>query len=123
MKSLLLPAAFLMVSCVALYEQETIVGTPSGRYVPDTVHAVIISGGMNKLMNHERYWNDCTRLAPHVQWSVGAGLGLQYSLSPSVGFFAEPSMQYYFPNHSTVSTWRTDHPLTPTLPAGLRITF
>lgn len=26
------------------------------------VHAVIISGGMNKLMNHERYWNDCAFL-------------------------------------------------------------
>jgi hypothetical protein len=26
------------------------------------MHAVIVSGGMNKLMNHERYWNDCAFL-------------------------------------------------------------
>lgn len=27
-----------------------------------SVHAVIVSGGMNKLMNQERYWNDCSFL-------------------------------------------------------------
>ena len=26
------------------------------------IHAVIVSGGMNRLMNHERYWNDCAFL-------------------------------------------------------------
>ena len=41
-----------MVFCCAASAQET-----TGR-----VHAVIISGGMNKLMNHERYWNDCAFL-------------------------------------------------------------
>ena len=33
----------------------------SQEYSP-TLHAVIVSGGMNKLMNHERYWNDCAFL-------------------------------------------------------------
>jgi hypothetical protein len=42
----------LVVFCCALGAQET-----TGR-----VHAVIISGGMNKLLNHERYWNDCAFL-------------------------------------------------------------
>lgn len=28
----------------------------------ERIHAVIINGGMNKLMNHERYWNDCAFL-------------------------------------------------------------
>lgn len=37
-----------MAFCCAVNAQEA-----TGR-----VHAVIISGGMNKLMNHERYWND-----------------------------------------------------------------
>lgn len=41
-----------VVFCCAASAQET-----TGR-----VHAVIISGGMNKLMNHERYWNDCAFL-------------------------------------------------------------
>jgi hypothetical protein len=43
---------YFVVFCCALSAQET-----TGR-----VHAVIISGGMNKLMNHERYWNDCAFL-------------------------------------------------------------
>jgi len=41
----------MLVSTVALAQLE------SGR-----IHAVIINGGMNKLMNHERYWNDCAFL-------------------------------------------------------------
>lgn len=34
----------------------------SAQEVRGRVHAVIINGGMNKLMNHERYWNDCAFL-------------------------------------------------------------
>ena len=41
-----------MVFCCAVSAQET-----TGH-----IHAVIISGGKNKLMNHERYWNDCAFL-------------------------------------------------------------
>ncbi len=36
--------------------------TVSAQEATGRVHAVIISGGMNKLMNHERYWNDCAFL-------------------------------------------------------------
>ncbi len=50
--SRLLAAFSVVVFCCAVSAQET-----TGR-----VHAVIINGGMNKLMNHERYWNDCTFL-------------------------------------------------------------
>jgi hypothetical protein len=45
----LLAAISVVVFCCAASAQEA-----TGR-----VHAVIINGGMNKLMNHERYWNDC----------------------------------------------------------------
>ena len=50
--SRLLAAFSVVVFCCAVSAQET-----TGR-----VHAVIINGGMNKLMNHERYWNDCAFL-------------------------------------------------------------
>ena len=50
--SRLLTAISVVVFCCAASAQEA-----TGR-----VHAVIISGGMNKLMNHERYWNDCAFL-------------------------------------------------------------
>lgn len=64
-----------------------------------------------------------SKLTPHAQWSVGIGMGLQYNLTPAIGFFIEPSLQYYFHNSDGIDTWRTDHPLTPILPFGIRITF
>lgn len=58
-----------------------------------------------------------------LQWSVGAGVGLQYNLTPNVGFFAEPSLQYYIPTGSDVETFRTEHPFTFSLPLGIRIAW
>ena len=66
---------------------------------------------------------DDLRLHPNAQWSLGAGLGLHYSLTPAVGFFAEPSLQHYFPAGDGIDTWRTAHPLSFSLPVGLRVTF
>lgn len=63
------------------------------------------------------------RLSPHTQWSLGGGLGLHYDLTPTVGFFVEPSLYYYFHQPSDVSTWRTEHPLSFSLPLGVRVTF
>jgi len=63
------------------------------------------------------------KLTPHAQWSVGIGMGLQYNLTPAIGFFIEPSLQYYFPNSDGIDTWRTEHPFTPTLPLGIRLSF
>ncbi len=63
------------------------------------------------------------RLAPHTQWSIGMGLGIQYNLTPSIGFFAEPNLQYYFHNSDGIKTWRSEHPFTPILPVGIRISF
>ena len=57
------------------------------------------------------------------QWSVGTGLGLQYNLTPNIGFFAEPSLQYYIPTGSSVETYRTEHPFTFSLPLGIRFTW
>ena len=58
-----------------------------------------------------------------LQWSVGTGLGLQYNLTPNIGFFAEPSLQYFFPTGSNIETYRTEHPFTFSLPIGIRITW
>ena len=60
---------------------------------------------------------------PGTQWSVGMGLGLQYTLVPHVSLFAEPTLQHYFSNGSGISTWNTEHPLVLTLPVGLRVEF
>ena len=63
------------------------------------------------------------RLHPGVQWSAGLGIGVQYNLSPSVSFFAQPTLQHYFQNNSGVETWQKAHPFTFTMPFGLRITL
>ena len=58
-----------------------------------------------------------------LQWSIGTGIGLQYNLTPNIGFFAEPSLQYYIPTGSNIETYRTEHPFTFSLPIGIRITW
>ena len=57
------------------------------------------------------------------QWSLGTGLGLQYNLTPSIGFFAEPSLQYYIPMKTDIETYRTEHPFSFSLPLGIRFTW
>ena len=61
----------------------------------------------------------------HIPWqfSSSLGLGLQYHLTPNVGFFVEPSLQYYIPTNSDIETYRTEHPFTFSLPLGIRFTW
>ena len=66
---------------------------------------------------------DKTTIRAPWQWSVGTGLGLQYDITPSIGFFTEPSLQYYIPTGSCVETYRTEHPFTFSLPLGIRFTW
>ncbi len=60
--------------------------------------------------------------SPHVpvQWSVSLGLGAQYNVTPYLGIYLEPSMQYFFNDGSSIKTYRTEHPFEFTLPLGLR---
>ncbi len=57
------------------------------------------------------------------QFSTSLGVGVQYQLTPSVGLFAEPSLQYFLPSHSEIETYRTEHPFVFSLPLGIRITL
>ena len=61
----------------------------------------------------------------HAPWqfSTTFGLGLQMHLMPNVGFFAEPSLQYYIPMKSDIETYRTEHPFSFSLPLGIRFTW
>ena len=58
-----------------------------------------------------------------IQFSMDIGLGVQYSLSRHLGFFAEPRLQWHIPTGSDFETYYTRHPLhfNPTL--GLRLTI
>ena len=57
------------------------------------------------------------------QFSTTFGLGMQYHLTPCIGIFAEPSLQYFIPMHTDIETYRTEHPFTFSLPIGIRFTW
>ena len=78
-----------------------------------TVDVSHIANGINTFSNK-------VSLCVPLQWSVSFGLGLQYDLTPHVGLFAEPSLQYFFNDGSDLKSYRTEHPFTVTLPIGLR---
>lgn len=74
-------------------------------------------------INGQYETTDETTIRAPWQWSVGTGLGLQYNLTPAIGLFAEPSLQYYIPTGSDVETFRTEHPSSFSLPLGIRFTW
>ena len=67
--------------------------------------------------------NDKTTIHAPWQLSTSFGVGLQYHITPYIGFFAEPSMQYYIPMKTNIETYHTEHPSSFTLPLGIRFTW
>ncbi len=63
------------------------------------------------------------RLSPSLQWSIGVAAGVEYHLSPVIGIYAEPSLQYFFKTGDAIDTYRTAHPATFSVPIGIRITI
>ncbi|MBR2776693.1 MAG: sigma-70 family RNA polymerase sigma factor [Prevotella sp.] len=61
------------------------------------------------------------KLDPKIQWSIGLGVGLEYRLSPVIGLYAEPSLNYFFKPGDGLDTYRTAHPATFSVPIGIRI--
>ena len=61
-----------------------------------------------------------TTLDVPCQWSLSFGLGIQYDLTPHLGIYMEPSLQYFFDDGSNLKSYRTEHPLSITLPLGIR---
>ena len=66
---------------------------------------------------------DKTSIRAPWQFSTTFGLGLQYHLTPTIGLFAEPSLQYYIPTKSDIETYRTEHPFSFSLPLGITFTW
>lgn len=75
------------------------------------------------ILNNQPQLRDSHHLDVPLQWSTGIGLGVQYNITPSISIFAEPGVQYYIPDGSGFETYRTQHPFTITIPAGLRFTW
>ena len=74
-------------------------------------------------LNGKKEATEKSTLNAPLQWSVGTGLGLQYNLTPNLGFFVEPSLQYYIPTGGSIETYRTEHPFTFSVPLGIRVTW
>ena len=57
------------------------------------------------------------------QWSVGAGIGMQFEISRKLSIYVEPDLYYYFDTGSDIRTIRTDKPFSVTIPVGIRFTW
>lgn len=68
-------------------------------------------------------YKDSRDLTAPFQWSVGTSVGMQYQFAPNWGVYLEPSLNWYIPNGSSVHTTWTEHPLTFTIPFGIRFTW
>lgn len=77
----------------------------------------------NYYLNGKVELSEKSTLHAPLQWSIGSGLGLQYNLTPNIGLFAEPGLQYFIPTGSSIETYRTEHPFTFSVPLGIRFTW
>ena len=75
---------------------------------------------VNHITNDITTFSKESTLDAPIQWSMSLGLGIQYDLTPHLGIYMEPSLQYYFDDGSNLKSYRTEHPLSITLPLGLR---
>ena len=60
--------------------------------------------------------------ASGLQWSVNAGVGLEYRIAAPVALFIDPSASYYFDCNQPKSI-RTEQPLMFSLEAGVRFSL
>ena len=84
--------------------------------VHSTLHSDFYVNGQHEV-------SDKTSIRLPWQFSTTFGLGLQIHLTPDIGLFAEPSLQYYIPMKTDIETYRTEHPFTFSLPLGIRFTW
>ncbi len=68
------------------------------------------------------YQNTMKFKAP-VQLSAGAGIGLQYNLTPWMGLYVESQVRYYFDTGGGTQTIRQVQPVEFAVPFGVRLTF
>lgn len=58
-----------------------------------------------------------------LQWSVNGSVGVQYHFTPRTSFYLEPTINYYIPDGSDLRTIRKEHPVTFSIPFGIRFTW
>ena len=91
--------------------------TSAGVMMEVPVHSTLSVNHVNNGMNT---YNTREKLSLPLQWSTSLGIGLQYDITPHIGFYIEPSLQYFFNDGSSIKSYRTEHRFSITLPLGIR---
>lgn len=94
--------------------------TSAGVMMEVPVHSTLSVNHINNGMNT---YNTREKLSLPLQWSTSLGIGLQYDITPHIGFYIEPSLQYFFNDGSDIKTYRTEHRFNITLPLGIRLKY
>ena len=75
---------------------------------------------INHINNGRSTFQNEEALSVPCQFSTTFGIGLQYDITPHLGLYLEPSLQYFFDDGSDLKTYRTEHPFSVVLPLGIR---
>lgn len=91
--------------------------TSAGVMLEKPIHSTL---DVNHFINDINTYSKQDKLSVPLQWSTSLGIGFQYDLTPHVGFYVEPSLQYFFNDGSSIKSYRTEHRFSVTLPLGIR---
>lgn len=82
---------------------------------------VVILTSLDKLEQTDKLYTQLNSIITTGSTNANIlGLGAQYNVTPYLGIYLEPSIQYFFNNGSSIKTYRTEHPFEFTLPLGVR---
>ena len=91
--------------------------TSSGVMLEMPIHSTL---NVNHVVNDMNTYSKRDKLSVPLQWSTSVGVGIQYDITPHIGFYLEPSLQYFFNDGSSIMSYRTEHRFSVTLPLGIR---
>lgn len=75
------------------------------------------------ILNGTEYRSDSYDTELPWQFSLNLSAGFQYNISPTLGIFVEPGLQYDLPNNSSLCIIYSDKPLNFSLNLGLRLSL
>ena len=91
--------------------------TSAGVMLEKPIHTTL---SVNHVINDMNAYSKQEKLSVPLQWSTSVGVGIQYDITPHIGFYLEPSLQYFFNDGSSIKSYRTEHRFSVTLPLGIR---
>ena len=91
--------------------------TSAGVMLEMPIHSTL---NVNHVVNDMNTYSKRDKLSVPLQWSTSVGVGIQYDITPHIGFYLEPSLQYFFNDGSSIKSYRTEHRFSITLPLGIR---